>query len=40
MKTILKTLVFLFCVASFAQTTVKGTVNDAVDYHYQVPTLL
>ena len=29
MKTILKTLVFLFCVASFAQTTVKGTVNDA-----------
>lgn len=29
MKTILKTLVLLFCVASFAQTTVKGTVNDA-----------
>jgi iron complex outermembrane receptor protein len=28
MKTILKTLVLLFCVASFAQTTVKGTVND------------
>jgi len=28
MKTILKTLVFLFCVASFAQTTVNGTVND------------
>ena len=29
MKTILKTLVLLFSVASFAQTTVKGTVNDA-----------
>ena len=29
MKTILKTFVLLFCVASFAQTTVKGTVNDA-----------
>jgi len=29
MKTFLKTLVLLFCVASFAQTTVKGTVNDA-----------
>ena len=29
MKTILKTLVLLFCVASYAQTTVKGTVNDA-----------
>ena len=28
MKTILRTLVLLFCVASFAQTTVKGTVND------------
>ena len=28
MKTILKTLVLLFSVASFAQTTVKGTVND------------
>ena len=28
MKTFLKTLVLLFCVASFAQTTVKGTVND------------
>ena len=29
MKTILKTFVFLFCVASFAQTTVKGTIKDA-----------
>ncbi|MDA9970659.1 TonB-dependent receptor [Flavobacteriaceae bacterium] len=29
MKTILKTFVLLFSVASFAQTTVKGTVNDA-----------
>ena len=28
MKTILRTFVLLFCVASFAQTTVKGTVND------------
>ena len=28
MKTILKTLVLLFSIASFAQTTVKGTVND------------
>ena len=28
MKTILRTFALLFCVASFAQTTVKGTVND------------
>jgi outer membrane receptor protein involved in Fe transport len=28
MKTLLKTLILLFCVASFAQTTVKGTVSD------------
>jgi len=28
MKTILKTLVLLFSIATFAQTTVKGTVND------------
>ena len=28
MKTFLRTFVLLFCVASFAQTTVKGTVSD------------
>ena len=28
MKTLLKTFILLFCVASFAQTTVKGTVSD------------